>query len=38
MLFGDLYAVLDEFLFASVIYFRFATAGALLSFIGAYLI
>lgn len=38
MLFGGLYLFLGELLFASIVYFRFVAAGAVLAFLGAYLI
>jgi hypothetical protein len=38
MLLGGLYLVLDEFLFASKIYFRFVGGGAVLAFAGGYLL
>ncbi len=38
MLLGGLYLVLDEFLFATIIYFRFVAGGAAMAFAGGYLI
>ena len=38
MLFGGLYVLIDEFLFASILYFQFVIGGAVLAFAGGYLI
>ncbi len=38
MLFGGLYVLIDEFLFASILYFQFVIGGAALAFAGGYLI
>ena len=38
MLLGGLSLLLDELLFASIIYFRFVAAGGVLAFAGGYLL
>ena len=38
MLLGGLYLLLDELLFASIIYFRFVAGGGVLAFAGGYLL